>query len=143
MPSVVAPGTYGNATSCAGTYHFSAGTYNFNSIDCDSSANFVVDSGPVILNLGGVGSSGFALNFQDGISINGAGRPSDFQILSGGTAGLNFQAQANPVSALIYAPKADLTFQSAADFFGAMVIKTVTFPSSGGIHYDRSLANLH
>jgi MarR family transcriptional regulator, organic hydroperoxide resistance regulator len=49
----------------------SAGTYNFNSIDCDSSANFVVDSGPVILNGGGVGSSGFALNFQDGVSING------------------------------------------------------------------------
>jgi len=143
MPSVVPAGTYGNATACGGTYHFSAGTYNFNSIDCDSSANFVVDSGPVILNVGGVGSSGFALNFQDGLSINIAGKPSDFRILYGGSAGLNFQSQANPVSALIYAPNADLKFLSQGDFFGAMVIRTVTFQSGGGIHYDRSLANLH
>ena len=143
MPAVVAPGTYGNATSCGGTYHFSAGTYNFNSIDCDSSASFIVDSGPVILNMGGVGSSGFALNFQDGLSINVGGKPSDFRILSGGTAGLNFQSQANSLSAVIYAPNADLKLLLAGDFFGAMVIKTVTFQSGGGIHYDRSLANLH
>lgn len=143
MPSVVAPGTYGNATACSGTYHFSAGTYNFNSIDCNSSATFVVDSGPVVLNVGGVGSSGFALNFQEGLSVNAGGKPSDFQILYGGSAGLNVQSQANPVNALIYAPTADLTFQSQGDFFGAMVVKTVTFQSSGGIHYDRSLANPH
>ena len=138
MPAVVSPGTYGNAIACSGTYHFSAGTYNFNSIDCDSSANFVVDSGPVIL-----GSTGSALNFQSGLSINGGGKPSDFRILYGGSAGLNFQSQANPVSALIYAPNADLNFQDEGDFFGAMVVKTVTFQSNGGVHYDRALANLH
>src|SRR5215472_12262031 len=134
MPSDIPPGTYGNAVGCSGTYHFSAGAYNFNSIDCESPATFKVDSGPVILNVGGVGSSGNALNFQSGLSINPGGKPSDFQIVYGGTAGLNMQSEANPVSALIYAPSADLDFDSQGDFFGAMVIKTVTFESSGGLH---------
>jgi len=49
------------------------------------------------------------------------------------------QSEANPVSALIYAPNADLDFNSQGGFFGAMVIKSVTFESSGGLHYDRSL----
>jgi hypothetical protein len=47
--------------------------------------------------------------------------------------------QANPVSALIYASNAPLDFRSTGDFFGATVVKTVTFESSGGLHYDRSL----
>ena len=139
MPADIPPGTYGNATGCAGTHHFSAGTYNFNSIDCTSVATFVVDSGPVILNVGGVGSSGNALNFESGISINAGGKPSNFQILYGGNEGLNIQSEANPVSALIYAPNANLDFQSQEDFFGAMVVKTVTLESTGGFHFDRSL----
>jgi hypothetical protein len=139
MPADIPPGTYGNATGCSGTYHFSAGTYNFNSMDCTSVTTFVVDSGPVILNVGGIGSSGNALNFQSGISINDGGKPSNFQILYSGSAGLNIQSEANPVSAVIYAPNAHLDFQSTGDFFGAMVVKTVTFESSGGLHYDRSL----
>jgi len=139
MPSDIPSGTYGNATGCSGTYHFSAGTYNFNSIDCTSVTTFVADSGPVVLNVGGVGGSGNALNFQSGLSINPAGKPSNFQILYGGSASLNFQSEANPVSAVIYAPNAHLDFQSTGDFFGAIVVKTLTFESSGGLHYDRSL----
>jgi len=139
MSSVIAPGTYGNATGCGGTYHFSTGTYNFNSIDCNSGATFVADSGPVILNIGGVGSSGNALNFQSGLTINSGGTPSNFQILYGGTARLNFQSGASPISALIYAPNAPVDFQSDGNFYGSMIASTINFQSSGALHYDRSL----
>ncbi len=138
MPSSIPPGTYGNATG-SGTIHFSAGTYNFNSINCSSAVTFVVDSGPVILNLGGVGISGYVLNFQSGVIINAGGKPSDFQIIYGGTAGLNFQSGANPINAVIYAPNSNVNFQSDGGFYGSMITKTTDFQSNVSLHYDRSL----
>jgi hypothetical protein len=142
MLSTIFPGTYGNGIG-SGTIHFAiGGTYNFNSIDCSSPVTFVVDnpaSGPVVLNIGGVGSSGYALNFQSGVVINAGGTPSNFQIVYGGTAGLNFQSGANPINAVIYAPNSDLNFQSSGGFYGSMITKTTNFQSSVDLHYDRSL----
>jgi hypothetical protein len=143
MPATLSPNTYGNAVGCSGAYTFSGpGTFNFNSIDCSSGATFNIGgSGPVIINIGGVGSSGYALNFQSGLSINPGGKPSDFQIVYGGTAGINMQSGASPLNAVIYAPNSDINFQSSGDFYGAMIGKTVLFQSAGALHYDRSLAN--
>ena len=50
----LAPGSYGNITiNGADVVHVSAGTYAINSINFAQDGQFVVDSGPVILNLAG------------------------------------------------------------------------------------------
>ena len=41
----------------------------------------------------------------------------------------------------IYAPKADLTFDSDAHFYGAISAKTVKADSNVQIHYDKALVN--
>lgn len=144
--TTLTPGNYGNASGACGNITFNGpGTYYFNSIDCSSNATFTIGplGGPVIINVNvnGVGSSGYALNFQSGLSVNALGKPSNFQFVYGGTNGLNFQSGANPINALIYAPNSIVNFQSTGGFYGAMITKDVNFQSTVGLHYDRSLAN--
>jgi Tfp pilus assembly protein PilX len=55
----LAPGSYGNITiNGADVVHFTAGTYTVNSVNFAQDGQFVVDSGPVVLQLTGNCSSG-------------------------------------------------------------------------------------
>ena len=56
--------------------------------------------------------------------------------MTGGTANITSD---NPFYGVIYAPNTDVTIAGSADFFGAVVGKTLKVTGTGQAHYDESL----
>jgi Tfp pilus assembly protein PilX len=133
-----APGQYGNINTAGGaTVHLSAGTYNINSLVMTNGSSLVIDSGPVIINVAGTGISP-AVNLTGGTLNNSGGKPSNFQLLYGGTAGLTLSGGAASYG-LVYAPNAPITMVGGADWYGSVVGATVNDSNSASVHYDLAL----
>jgi hypothetical protein len=149
--NALAPGNYGNI-EVKGTLTLSAGTYNINSLDVTASGSqmMVTGAGPVIINIAGYvakgdPSSGWLATPMD-LTGNAAITvpdfdPSKLQITYAGPSELKVVGNSDVV-ALLYAPNAVVKNNSnKADWYGAVVARTVTDSGGAAIHWDRRLNN--
>ena len=140
----LAPGQYGNLSLSGGTVvHFSAGTYNINSLTLSGQSILYVDSGPVVLNLSGASLSGSnpVLDATGGSIQNPTGVPANLQFTYAGSRGINLSGGANSY-ATVYAPNALVNMSGGTDFFGSIIASTVTNSGGTAIHYDTALPNI-
>lgn len=142
------PGSYGDI-SVRGQLHLTTGVYNINSITMEAGGNLYIDSGPVILNVAGYNSAGnpstgymnTPIDFTgQSIATNSGLDPEMFQITYAGNGNIKMAGGAD-TAGLLYAPNATVQNNSTgAQWFGAVIAKTVTDAGHAVIHYDRHLA---
>jgi Tfp pilus assembly protein PilX len=121
-----------------GIIHFGAGTYIINSLTMNANSQIVVDSGPVIFQVAGVGQATPITITGQGIS-NTSYNPQNLQFVYGGTGEVKMAGGAE-TSALLYAPNATGSFTGGSDWYGAVVVGRLTEAGGASIHYDRRLA---
>ncbi len=119
------------------TLVLNAGTYNINSLQLTGNAKVRVGTGPVILNLAGVGETEPA-DLENGSIINPTFIPSNFRILYAGTGALKLTG-GSTTAASVYAPNAYVKVAGGADFFGAIVARTIFFGGGSRLHRDKKL----
>ena len=119
--------------------HLNAGTYVVNSLKMNGSSKVVIDSGPVVFKIAGVGDTNPLVINGNGI-VNTTFKPTDLEFVYGGTGEVKL-AGGEQTSALIYAPQATASFTGGSDLYGAVVVKQLTATGGAAIHYDRNLSN--
>jgi hypothetical protein len=131
--------TLGNVNISGGAIvHLSAGVYVVNSLTLLGGSTIVVDSGPVVFNVAGVGESS-PIDLSGGAVSNPSYNPSNLQIIYGGTGTISLTG--NSASALtVLAPNAAAHLNGTGDLYGAIITRTVTGGGNSAIHYDRGLA---
>ncbi len=137
---VIPPGEYGNLhLSGQAVIHLTAGTYSVNSLILSGNSSVVIDSGPVIFNMGGTGAP-TVVDFTGGSLTNADLDPGLFQVLYAGTGQVRMSGNSQS-SGMVYAPNAPVQISGGSHWFGAVV--AATFQTSGGmqVHNDRRLAN--
>jgi hypothetical protein len=136
----LSPGSYGNLklTSQA-TIHLTAGVYTLNSISMSGNSNIVIDSGPVIFNVGGQGTN-TPVDFTGGILVNGSLNPAFFQIQYAGNGNIKLSGNSG-TSGAVYAPNSAVSFSGGSDYYGSVIAATVDDTGGTSIHNDRQLAN--
>jgi Tfp pilus assembly protein PilX len=140
------PATYPNVTvNGTTTLTLSSGCYNFNTLTLSGMSQLIISatSGPVILNIAGLDSSGnpltgTVLDLTGGGIVNTSLVPSDFQVLYGGTGSIKLTGGAS-AAGLIYAPNAPYGFTGGGDWYGAVIGSVLTDMGGAHIHYDRQL----
>ena len=115
-----------------------AGTYNINSLKLNSGAIVKISTGPVILNVAGVGQE-TPIDFMGGAVSNTTYDPSKFRILYAGTGELNLTGNSTTV-AVVYAPAAVSSVEGNSDFYGSILSKFIHVEGGSRIHYDRRLS---
>jgi hypothetical protein len=130
--------TMGNVDGNAGAIiHLSAGIYVVNSIALNGGATIVIDSGPVIFKVAGVGQS-TPIDLSGGAVTNSSMDPSKMQIQYAGTGTIKLTGN-SATAALVMAPNALAELKGTGDFYGAVIAGKVTAGGGAGIHYDRAL----
>jgi len=119
--------------------HLGAGIYHVNSFSMQGNSKIIVDSGPVVIKVAGVGVATPITITGQGIS-NTSYNPSNLEFIYGGTGEVKL-AGGDQTSALFYAPQATGSFSGGADLYGAVVVKQMTATGGASIHYDRRLTN--
>ena len=134
------PGSYGDISISGNkTLTLAPGTYNVNSITLSGNSVLTVSPpGRVIVNLAGINTSQ-PMQLSGGTLFNPSGVPLNFQLIYGGIRPIAISGGASS-HAIIYAPLAAATLSGGSDWFGAMVVGTLTVSGNMAIHYDRSLA---
>lgn len=143
------PGTYGNLV-VKGDLHLTAGTYNVNSVTLNAGGNLLIDSGPVVMNIAGYNTAGNASSGYMSTPIDLSGQsatsnpnldPSWFQMTYAGTGQIKMVGGAD-MAGLLYAPNAEVKNNSAgAEWYGAVIARTVSDSGHAVIHYDRRLSS--
>jgi Tfp pilus assembly protein PilX len=138
----LSPGGYGNISAGSGNViHFTAGTYNVNSLDLTGGSQIVIDSGPVILNLAGQSLNGNepVMDLSGGAVIsNSLSSAKDFQILYSGTRDIELSG-GTATYGVVYAPNANVVLNGGSNWYGSILSNTVDDHGGVSIHYDRSL----
>ena len=144
----IAPGSYGNISSNS-LVHLSAGTYYINSLNL-TGGSVLLDSVPVVINLGGngVGAGAPLFTSQSSVTINSVGIPANLQIVTACCAVGNVPLlpvitlnASSAIYAVVYAPNAYVYITGSSPFLGAVVSQQATCDSSGGFSYDQALQN--
>jgi len=132
--------TLGNVSVSGGAImHLSAGTYVVNSLTLSGGSTIVVDSGPVVFKVAGVGET-VPLDLAGGAVSNPSYNPTNLQFIYGGTGTVKLTGN-SATAALVMAPNAAAELNGTGDFYGALVAKTVSGGGNAAIHYDRNLQN--
>lgn len=135
-PSTVV--TLGNVNANGGAIiHLSAGIYVVNSLALNGGATLVIDSGPVIFQVAGVGQT-TPVDLSGGGVTNPSYDSTNVQIQYGGTGTVKLTGN-SATSALVLAPNATAEVKGTGDFYGAIVANKVSGGGTGAIHYDRAL----
>lgn len=124
-------------TNGSSTLHLKAGTYIVNSVLMNGNSKIVVDSGPVIFKVAGVGQATPITITGQGL-VNTTYNPMNLQFLYAGTGQVKL-AGGDTTSGLFYAPNASGMISGGADLYGAIVVKTLSETGGAAIHYDRNL----
>jgi len=133
--------TLGNVKATGGAImHLSAGIYVVNSINLGGGSTIVIDSGPVIFKVAGVGET-VPIDLSGGGVTNTSMDPSKMQIYYGGTGTMKLTGSA-ALSATVVAPNAAAELNGTGDLYGAIITATVTGGGNAAIHYDRNLLKL-
>jgi hypothetical protein len=136
------PVLMGNVTLSGGsTVYLKAGTYYMNSLTITGDTKLLVDpasGGQVRIVLAGEGS---VTNVLD-VTGNGVGNttwdPTALRIEYAGTKTIEMDGNGD-TSAIIYAPNANGIFTGNANFFGSVIMGSMTFGGNTQITYDRAL----
>jgi hypothetical protein len=140
--TTVAPGSYGNITF-QGNVTMTGGTvanpavYTMNSLTFNGNANVTI-SGPVVINLAGVGQS-TVLSMTGGSFSNNTYLPSNFTINYGGTGSMVVSG-GTAAYGVINAPNAALSFHGGSNFYGSAVASTIDDQGGTNLYWDTSLA---
>jgi Tfp pilus assembly protein PilX len=127
---------FGNVNMNAGaTIHLKAGIYNLNSIKLNGNSNLVIDSGPVFMNVAGVGVT-TPIDLTGGAILNPTFDPTNFHINYGGTGEVKFNG-GSQTAVLVYTPNAEVTVNGGGDVYGAITAATVKDTGGARFHYDR------
>jgi putative adhesin len=112
-------------------YTLPAGTYYFNNMRMEGGATLNITGNTTIVLTGDLTRAGGAwVN-------NNTALASNLEIyMTGGKANITSD---NTFYGVIYAPNTDVTVNASADFFGAVVGKTLKVSGSGRGHYDEAL----
>jgi hypothetical protein len=132
-------GVYGDLT-VKGELHFSAGCYNINSLTENGGGSLTIDSGPVILNVAGTGTTS-PITLVGGGLINSATpayNAASLQILYAGTGAIKLAGGATSIG-LMYAPAASFSLTGGSKWYGSLIGATLTDMGGAAIHYDRHL----
>jgi hypothetical protein len=130
--------TLGNVDASGGaTMHLSAGIYVVNSLSLRGGSTIVVDSGPIIFKVAGVGQT-TPLDLGGGAVVNSSMDPSKMQFYYGGTGTLNLTGN-SAFAATVVAPNAPAQLNGTGDFYGALITATISGGGNSAIHYDRNL----
>jgi hypothetical protein len=130
--------TLGNVNVNGGAImHLSAGVYVVNSLTLNGGSTIVVDSGPVVFKVAGVGQT-TPLDLSGGAVTNPSYNPSNLQFIYGGTGTVKLTGN-SATAATVLAPNAAAELNGTGDFYGALITKTVTGGGNSAIHYDRNL----
>lgn len=133
---------YRNITcSSACTVTIPPGTYNINSMDIDSNSTIIIPSPSVVLNIYGTGSSGLALYWDSGTTVNNSGPPSNFVIFVNSSAGVTADS-ATQARYVIVAPNSQVVHDSNTAISGLVIARTLTLDSGARIHYDVALRRM-
>jgi hypothetical protein len=125
-------------TNGSSVVHLKAGTYIVNSVLMNGNSKIVVDSGPVVFKVAGVGQATPITITGQGL-VNTTYRPTDLQFIYGGTGEVKL-AGGDSTAALVYAPRATSSISGGADLWGAIVVNKLTGTGGAAIHYDRRLS---
>jgi hypothetical protein len=115
--------------------HLTTGVYNVNSLSMAGNSTLLIDSGPVILNIGGQGVTN-PIDLTGGTLTTLNLDPRLFQIQYAGTANIKLEGGSNSAG-LIYAPNAAVSFAGGSNWYGGVVAKTVDDQGGTKIHNDR------
>jgi hypothetical protein len=139
-PSASTVVTLGDVNISAGAeFHVNAGTYVVNSFTMNGNATIIVDSGPVIIKVAGVGyDSGTPITITGNGVSNPSFNPANLEFVYGGTGEVKL-AGGDQTSALVYAPNATARITGGSDLYGAIVVNTLIEAGGAAIHYDRHL----
>jgi hypothetical protein len=135
-------GPWGNVT-IKGTVTLTGGTtanpavYTFNSMTENGQGTLRI-TGPVILNLAGVGV-GTVLDLTGGGFSNTTYIPSNFVINYGGSDGIKLAGGADAY-AVLNAPNSDIVFRGGSNFYGQALGKTIDDQGGTDFYWDTSLA---
>ena len=95
--------------------------------------------GTVILKVADQNNVSNPIDFAGGAVANASLDPSHFQVVYGGTGGIQLNG-GSATAAVIYAPNAEATLNGGGDFFGSIVTSTLDDTGGAKIHYDRHLS---
>jgi hypothetical protein len=126
--------------------HLRAGIYEVNSLTLNGGAKIVVDTGPVIIKVKGMTSSGGTMNTPLDLSGGGVSNPSmnpqNLQFVYAGSGNIKITG-GSQTAALVYAPNASGSFSGAStEYYGAVITKFVTSMGGFSLNYDRRLQNM-
>jgi hypothetical protein len=136
-------GSYGNVTIQTGTLTLclpaTTCTINVNSLKFTGNATIAVATGAtVILNVVGAGDSS-PINLTGGSTTNGGSfDPSHLQIQYAGTGTISLGGNSD-LTAMLYAPNAEVVLAGNNDFYGSLVTSRLTVSGNANVHYDRHL----
>jgi len=131
---------FGDASLNSGaTLTLRAGTYNMNSLKVNGNAQIIIETGPVFLNIAGVGTTQ-PLDMMGGSVSNPSYDSTWFQVLYGGTSPITLTG-GMAAAMMVYAPNSDVTVAGGGHLYGSVVGSTVKDTGGAQIHYDRRLKN--
>ena len=135
--SVTLPATYtdlGDVTMSSGTTSIPGGTYLIHNLNLSGTAH-VIWTGPTKLYIQN------SYNVTQGVQIDTAGNlPVNRQLYFLPTCTTATWSGTNVCVGDLYAPDTDFTISGSVQMMGRITAKTIANSSTGGMHYDESLA---
>lgn len=125
-------------TNGSSVMHLRAGTYIVNSLLMNGNSKIIVDTGPVIFKVAGVGQATPITITGQGL-VNTSFDPTQLRFEYGGTGEVKL-AGGDQTSGLFYAPNATSNITGGADLWGAIVVNRLTDMGGAAVHYDRRLS---
>ena len=137
FPSVTLPATYtdlGDVTQSSGTMSIAGGTYLINRLNLSATAK-VIWTGPVKLYI----KTSYSVTGTVSISTYD-NLPANRQIFFLPTCTTATWGGTNVSVGELYAPDTDFVIKDSVEMMGRVIAKSIANSSSGGMHYDESLA---
>jgi hypothetical protein len=137
--TTLAPGTYADLKVTGNsTLTLTAGTYNVNSLDVASGSTILIQSGPVVFNVAGVGVTEPITFTGTSTVVNTSYDASNFLINYGGSGNVKLTGGTSYCT-MVYAPEANITFAGGNDFYGSVIGKVIKDTGGAHLHFDRRL----
>ncbi len=135
----IVPGTYGNISLNGNkTLTLAPGVYNINSISMAGNGQITVSpAGAVTLNIGGTGQASPLSIAGNGITDDT--KASDFVINYAGSGSVNIAGNGN-ITAVLDAPNATASQVGNGNWYGAILVSSMSITGNAFFHYDRNVA---
>jgi hypothetical protein len=137
------PGSYGNISVSGGnTLTLTApGVYNINCINLSGNSTLQISpaTAQVIVNVVGTSCSGNApIDLSGGAVANTSGKAANLMFNYAGTQQVKLSGGSSTYT-VVDAPNAIAKFTGGADFYGAVIVKTIDDSGGTNLHFDKAL----